>query len=219
MSLAEDLKNLDPNNPGQWPLVVQAVVGLAIAVLIGFAGWNFHIKNQQEELAKVESKEGDLKKAFEDKQKKAANLDALREQMKEMQQSFGEMVRQLPNKTEVAGLLVDISQTGLAAGLEFQLFEPKAEHTAEFYVELPINLKMSGTYHQFGEFVSGIAALPRIVTTHDISISPKKAGGQLEMIATAKTYRALEEEEEVTPKKAEASKKAAAPKKAAESKK
>lgn len=197
MSLADDLKNLDPNNPGQWPLPIQLVVGVVVCGLLMFAGWNFHIKNQREELAKVESKEGDLRKTFEDKQKKAANLDALREQMKEMQQSFGEMVRQLPNKTEVAGLLVDISQTGLAAGLEFQLFEPKAEHQAEFYVELPINLRMTGTYHQFGQFVSGIAALPRIVTTHDISISPKKgkdSSGQLEMTAIAKTYRALEEE-------------------------
>jgi len=195
MSFADDLKNLDPNNPGMWPFPVQMLVGLVVCGLLMFAGWNFDVKNQRAELAKVESKETDLRKTFEDKQKKAANLDDLRLQMKEMQQSFGEMVRQLPNKTEVAALLVDISQTGLAAGLEFQLFEPKSERPAEVYVELPINLKMTGSYHQFGQFVSGIAALPRIVTTHDISISSKKSGGALEMTAVAKTYRALEEEE------------------------
>lgn len=194
MSFADDLKNLDPNNPGAWPLPVQALVGLVVCIGLMFGGWQFKIKDQRVELAKVQAKEGDLKKEFEDKQKKAANLGPLREQMKEMEQSFGEMVRQLPNKTEVAGLIVDISQTGLSAGLEFELFEPKSERPAEFYVELPINLRMSGTYHQFGSFVSGIAALPRIVTTHDIKIAPKKAGGILEMTATAKTYRALEEE-------------------------
>ncbi|MBI2992776.1 MAG: type 4a pilus biogenesis protein PilO [Gammaproteobacteria bacterium] len=195
MSFADDLKNLDPNNPGRWPFAVQMLAGAVLCGLLLFVGWNFDVKNQRAELAKVESKEADLRKTFEDKQKKVANLDDLREQMKEMEQSFGEMVRQLPNKTEVAALLVDISQTGLAAGLEFQLFEPKSERQAEFYVELPINLKMTGTYHQFGLFVSGIAALPRIVTTHNISISSKKAGGTLEMTAVAKTYRALEEEE------------------------
>lgn len=207
MSFADNFKNLDPNNPGLWPLPVQAIAGAVVCVGLIFAGWNFHIKNLVAEVEKVEKKEAELKTAFEDKQKRSANLDALKEQMKEMQQSFGDMLRQLPNKTEVAGLIVDISQTGLSAGLEFELFQPQAERVSEFYAELPISLRVTGDYHQFGQFVSGIAALPRIVTTHNITITKggkgKSARGKgaaagpftLTMSAQAKTYRALEEEE------------------------
>jgi type IV pilus assembly protein PilO len=204
MSFADNFKNLDPNNPGAWPLPVQAIVGVILCGALIFGGWNFHIKNQVAELTAVAKKEGELKKVFEDKQKKSANLAALKEQMKEMQQSFGDMLRQLPNKTEVAGLIVDISQTGLSAGLEFELFQPQAERKTEFYAELPISIRVSGDYHQFGQFVSGIATLPRIVTTHEISITKGGARGKkgeeggtarLSMSAIAKTYRALEEEE------------------------
>jgi type IV pilus assembly protein PilO len=193
MSFIDDLNNLDPNNPGVWPFPIQlAVVGVLVLVLV-YAGYHFDISKQREELASIESKEAELKETFERKQKKTANLNALREQMKEMEQSFGDMLRQLPNKTEVAGLLVDISQTGLSSGLEFELFQPKAEVPTEFYAELPISIRVKGSYHQIGEFVSGIAALPRIVTTHDIKISGKS--GELGMTATAKTYRAIEEDE------------------------
>lgn len=201
MSLADDLKNLDPNNPGQWPLIVQLGVGVILLAGLLFAGWHFHVKDQRIDLAKFEKQEQELRDTFTTKQKKAANLEALREQMKEMEQSFGDMLRQLPNRTEVAGLIVDISQTGLAAGLEFELFQPQSERPSEFYAELPINLRVTGDYHQFGEFVSGIAELPRIVTTHNISIEAagggKKGGetGRLRMSAVAKTYRALEDEE------------------------
>nr|WP_320416311.1 type 4a pilus biogenesis protein PilO [Candidatus Reidiella endopervernicosa] len=135
----------------------------------------------------------DLKKAFEFKQRKAANLDAYKEQLAEMERTFGALLRQLPNKAEIADLLVDISQTGLASGLEFELFKPTAERNKEFYVEHPINLKVIGQYHEFGEFASGIAALPRIVTLHDIGISPHKSKDMLVMTARAKTYRYLEE--------------------------
>ena len=206
MSFADNFKNLDPSNPGMWPLPVQAIVGAVVCVGLIFAGWNFHIKNVVAEVEKVEKKEGELKTTFEAKQKKSANLNALKEQMKEMEQSFGDMLRQLPNKTEVAGLIVDISQTGLSAGLEFELFQPQAEKVSEFYAELPISIRVTGDYHQFGQFVSGIAALPRIVTTHDISVTKSGKGGAkgkgaapggstLIMSASAKTYRALEEEE------------------------
>ena len=195
MSLMDDLNNLDPNNPGLWPMPVQlAAVLIATVALIG-AGYKFVWSKQIEELKTVESKETEHREIFEAKQRKVANLVPLREQMKEMEQSFGDMLRQLPNKTEVAGLLVDISQTGLASGLEFELFQPRSESPTEFYAELPISIKVNGTYHQMGEFVSGIAALPRIVTTHDIQIS--KGDSQiLSMSATAKTYRAIEEDEE-----------------------
>lgn len=201
MSLIDDINNLDPNNPGVWPMPVKIIAFVVVFAGIVYAGWHFDITKQREELAGLDQKEKDQIAVLDAKQKKAANLNALKEQMKEMEQNFGDMVRQLPNKTEVAGLLIDISQTGLASGLEFKLFEPRGETPKEFYAELPINITVVGNYHQFGEFVSGIASLPRIVTTHDISI--KSSGGNavdgvppLEMTAIAKTYRALEEESE-----------------------
>ena len=199
MSFIDDINNLDPNNPGVWPMPIKAVVFAVVFVAIVYAGWHFDITAQRETLFSLEKKEKDQFEILDIRQKKAANLNALKEQMKEMQQNFGDMVRQLPNKTEVAGLLIDISQTGLSAGLEFKLFEPKGEAPKEFYAELPINISVVGDYHQFGEFVSGIASLPRIVTTHDISILPIKGTPvngvpMLQMKAVAKTYRALEED-------------------------
>jgi len=194
MSIADQFKNLDPQNPGAWPFLIQCVAGLGLFVVVVFLGFYLNINSQRDDLANAQSKEVNLKTTFEKKQKQAANLNALKDQMKEMEQSFGDMLRQLPNKTEVPGLIVDISQTGLASGLQFVLFQPQREHKAEFYAELPIKIEVTGTYHQFGEFISGIAALPRIVTTHDIQIKKLK-GGELQMSAVAKTYRALEEGE------------------------
>lgn len=198
MSFADSFKNLDPNNPGMWPMPVQLIAGAVLTGILIFGGWYAHVSKQVAEVESLKLKEEELKKVFQDKQTKAANLNALREQMKEMEQSFGDMLRQLPNKTEVAGLIVDISQTGLAAGLEFELFQPQGEKPSEFYAELPINIKVTGSYHQLGEFISGIAALPRIVTTHNVRIGKKGQGAaaRLEMSAVAKTYRALEDEEE-----------------------
>ena len=197
MSLIDDINNLDPNNPGLWPVPVKIIAFIALFVALLFAGWKFDIIKQREVLADLEKNEKEQLEVLDARQKKAANLNALKEQMKEMEQSFGDMVKQLPNKTEVAGLLIDISQTGLASGLEFKLFQPGGEAPREFYAELPINISVVGNYHQFGEFVSGVAALPRIVTTHDINIKPldnKNSSDQLQMTAVAKTYRALEEE-------------------------
>ena len=201
MSIIDDINNLDPNNPGAWPMPIKLAAFAILFVAILFAGWKFDITKQREELAGLEQKEKEQIDILDARQRKAANLKALKDQMKEMEQSFGDMVKQLPNKTEVAGLLIDISQTGLAAGLEFKLFQPKGESPKEFYAELPISISVVGDYHQFGEFVSGIAALPRIVTTHDISIKPLgndegSATPKLQMDAIAKTYRALEEESE-----------------------
>ena len=198
MSIIDDINNLDPNNPGVWPVGFKIAVFVIVFVALVYAGWHFDITKLREELAGLKQKEIEQIQVLEIRQKKVANLDALKEQMKEMEQSFDDMLRQLPNKTEVADLLIDISQTGLAAGLEFKLFEPKGETPREFYAELPINISIVGDYHQFGEFVSGIAALPRIVTTHDIQIQPLGAEAPAErplsMTAVAKTYRALEEE-------------------------
>ena len=201
MSFADDLKNLDPNNPGLWPKPIQIVLFILLFIALLFAGWKFDITKKRDQLAALEKKETQQIETLKVRQRKAANLNALKEQMKEMEISFGDMVRQLPNQTEVAGLLVDISQTGLGAGLEFKLFEPKAENPKEFYAVLPISIKVVGNYHQFGEFISGLAQLPRIVTAHEIKIKSEQANEKaripiLEMNTIAKTYRALEEDEE-----------------------
>ena len=203
MSFADDLKNLDPNNPGLWPKPIQIVLFILLFIALLFAGWKFDITKKRDQLAALEKKETEKIAILKVRQRKAANLNALKEQMKEMEISFGDMVRQLPNQTEVAGLLVDISQTGLGAGLEFKLFEPKAENPKEFYAVLPISINVVGNYHQFGEFISGLAQLPRIVTTHEINIKSNQSNEKarvpiLEMNTIAKTYRALEEDEEAS---------------------
>lgn len=187
----EQFKGLDPNDPGSWPLVVKTVAIIAVCLAVLAAGYWFDTQHQLAELEKSKKKESELKDTFKVKQLKAINLDAYKQQMAEMERSFGAMLRQLPSKTEVAELLVDISQAGLGNGLEFELFKPLAEKPAEFYSELPIDVKVTGVYHDFGSFVSDVAALPRIVTLHDISIAGKDQ--TLIMSATAKTYRYLED--------------------------
>ena len=159
-------------------------------------GWYYlDTAEQLDRLSKSEQKEQELRRTFEEKQKKSANLEAYKLQLAEMKESFGAMLRQLPDKTEVAALLVDVSQTGLAVGLEFELFQPIGEVRKEFYAELPIKLKVNGDFHKFGSFVSGLASLPRIVTVHDVTIRPrgKTPKDALIMEATAKTYRYLDE--------------------------
>ena len=197
MSLIDDINNLDPSNPGVWPAGFKIAVFVIVFAALVYAGWHFDITKQREELAGLKQKEAEQIQVLEARQRKVANLDALKEQMQEMEQSFVDMLRQLPNKTEVADLLIDISQTGLSAGLEFKLFQPGGETPREFYAELPINISVVGDYHKFGRFISGIAALPRIVTTHNIQIQALGQGPAerpLSMTAVAKTYRALEEE-------------------------
>ena len=193
--------DLDPQNIGNWPGALKGLVILVLcAVLLG-AGYWFDTKEQLVRLAKAQEKEIQLKDQFEVKQRKAANLEPLREQLKEMKESFGNLLRLLPNKTEIEGLLVDISQSGLAAGLEFELFKPSKEQLEEFYAIQPITIRVTGSYHEFGNFVSSVAALPRIVTQHDVNIAPVAKGGNavggqdLIMSMVAKTYRYLEEEE------------------------
>ena len=192
-----NLNDLDLSNISRWPAAARAVVILFIMAGVIFLGYWFHMKDQLQVLQEAENKETSLKVIFEKKAKQAANLEAYEQQLKEMQESFGAMLRQLPNKTQVADLLVDISQTGLASGLEFELFKPEAEIPQEFYAILPIKIRVTGTYHEFGNFVSGVAALPRIVTLHDIKITKRGKGDndQLVMDMTAKTYRYLEESE------------------------
>lgn len=189
-----DVNDLDFHDMGNWPGAAKAgAIAIVCALLLG-AGYYFDTRDQLEQLNRHERKENELKDTFKKKANKAANLEAYKQQMVEMEQSFGAMLKQLPSKTEVAELLVDISQTGLASGLEFELFKPQGETPREFYAELPIQLRVVGDYHEFGSFVSGVAALPRIVTLHDFSITPNK-DGKLVMEATAKTYRYLDDEE------------------------
>src|SRR5688572_19744041 len=155
-------------------------------------------QRQRPELQRFESEEQQLRVEFRTKHAKAVNLDVYKQQLTDIERSFGALLRQLPGKTEVPNLLVDISQTGLAAGLEEKLFQPAPEQRRDFYAELPIKIRLSGSYHEFGEFVSGIAALPRIVTLHDIEIKPDAKDSsydQLTLDLTAKTYRYLDEEE------------------------
>jgi len=187
----EQFKGLDPNDPGSWPIVVQVLAVLLACVVVLGAGYWFDTQNQLVELEQAEKKEIELKDSFKSKQMKAINLDAYKKQMAEMERSFGAMLRQLPSETEVAELLVDISQAGLGNGLEFELFKPLSEKPAEFYAELPIDIRVTGSYHDMGNFVSDVAALPRIVTLHDISIKGEK--DSLTMTTVAKTYRYLEE--------------------------
>ncbi len=188
-----DFNDLSFDNIGEGPVLIKLLTVLVLCGAIAAAGYYYLVKDEYLALEKVEKTEQNLRAELERKQAKAVNLEAYREQLKEMQESFGAMLRQLPDKTEVAALLVDVSQTGLAAGLEFELFQPMPEIKQDFYAELPIKIKVVGDYHEFGEFVSGLAALPRIVTVHDVKISKQKKDGKLVMEATAKTYRYLEE--------------------------
>ena len=158
----QDLNNLDFSDIGEWPAPIKLFIVLLVAILVGVAWYYMDTQDQYAALERVRREEKDLRASFEEKQQKAANYEQYKAQLAEMQQTFGAMLRQLPNKKEVADLLIDVSQTGLAAGLEFQLFQPQNEIPKDFYAELPIKLRVVGDYHEFGEFVSGIAALPRI---------------------------------------------------------
>ncbi|HKZ72835.1 MAG TPA: type 4a pilus biogenesis protein PilO [Steroidobacteraceae bacterium] len=198
MNFLQELRSLDPRDPGRWPLPARAGVVAASFVVLSFVlAYVFVWERQRPELQRFEAEELQLRSEFRQKHSKAVNLEVYKQQLQDIERSFGALLRQLPGKTEVPNLLVDISQTGLAAGLEEKLFQPAPEQRRDFYAELPIRIRLSGSYHEFGEFVSGIAALPRIVTLHDIDIKPdsKDTFDQLTLDLTAKTYRYLDEEE------------------------
>jgi type IV pilus assembly protein PilO len=198
MNILEELRSLDPRDPGRWPLPVLAgAVAVAFLVLSGLGIYLLVWNEQRPRLQQFAAEEQKLKQEFHDKHAKAVNLEVYKQQLKDIERSFGALLRQLPGKTEVPSLLVDISQTGLAAGLQEKLFQPQPEVRKDFYAELPIKIRLTGSYHQFGEFVSGIAALPRIVTLHDVDIKPdsKDAYDQLSLELTAKTYRYMDEDE------------------------
>lgn len=200
MSLLDEIKDLDPNDPGRWPGPFRlGAIGLifliAVVLMAYFLAWS----PKKPDLDAARAEEATLTTTFEGKARKAANLDAYVAQLKEMEQSFGAMLRKLPNKTEVPSLLTDISQQGAGAGLDQKLFQPAPQVAKDFYAELPIKMRLTGTFHSIGAFVSGIAALPRIVTLHDVTIAPigkDKGSDQLQLDVTAKTYRYLDDTEQ-----------------------
>jgi type IV pilus assembly protein PilO len=198
MSILDDLKSLDPNDPGRWPLPVRAgTVALCFVVLSAALFYFFVWSDQKPRLDAANLEEIELRKTFQTKHSKAVNLAVYQQQLADIERSFGALLRQLPGRTEVPNLLVDISQVGVGAGLEEKLFQPANEIKKDFYAELPIKIRLSGSYHQMGEFVSGIAALPRIVTLHDITIKTdsKDAYDVLSFELTAKTFRYLDDAE------------------------
>ena len=207
MSILDDIRSLDPNDPGRWPLPVR--VGSVMACFLFIAAFLFYFlvwTEQKPILDRVVAEEQTLRETFKTKHSKAVNLAVYQQQLADIERSFGALLRQLPGKTEVPNLLVDISQVGVGAGLEEKLFQPSAEVKKDFYAELPIKIKLTGSYHQMGEFVSGIAALPRIVTLHEITIRPenKDMYDNLSFELTAKTFRYLDDAEVAAAEKAKA---------------
>ena len=195
-----NLSNMDWDieSSGSWPIPIKIAITVLLCLVLLGLGYYFDTQDQLTELDGLEVKEQELRVSFETKQKKAANLDEYKQQLDEIEKSFGDLLRQLPDKTQVPDLLVDVSQTGLASGLEFELFKPGAEIPKEFYAELPIDIRIVGSYMEFGSFVSGLASLPRIVTIHNVKILPRKDAGNAKnrpfvMEALVKTYRYLED--------------------------
>jgi len=180
--------NWDPNEAGTWPLPIKAATIAVICVLVFGAGVYYDTLDQLEALDVSRQKELDLKQSFEAKQKKSINLQDYQDQLAQIEIQLEDMIRQMPTKEEVASLLIDISKTGLASGLEFRLFKPGAPVRKDFYSELPINIEVIGGYEELGLFVSGLASLPRIVTVHDVSIIPEGKEGEMRMAAMVKTY-------------------------------
>ncbi|EUB76880.1 Pilus assembly protein PilO [Pseudomonas sp. GM41(2012)] len=186
-----DINDLDTNNMGSWPPAIKALAGILLMILVFSLGYSFSISDLQSQLELKREEESTLKEQFADKAHMAANLELYTQQMKEMENSFGVLLRQLPSDTEVPGLLEDITRTGLGSGLEFEEIKLLPENTQQFYIELPIQITVTGAYHDLATFVSGVAGLPRIVTLHDFDLAPAspEGGPKLRMSILAKTYR------------------------------
>lgn len=202
--IADDFRNLNPNDPGAWPLIprVAVLLGLFLAILVG--GWWFVWNEQLTELGQKEQEEQSLREQFLEKKRQAINLDLYTQQLADIDRSFGALLKQLPNKSEIEALLVEVNQAGLGRGLQFELFRPGGEEIKDFYAELPITVKINGSYHDIGAFAADIAKLPRIVTLNNIAISPMKEGGLLTLDAVTKTFRYLDDEEIAKQKRAAA---------------
>jgi len=194
-AVAEDFRTLDWKDPGAWPLIPRVIIlGGMFLALLAFAAW-FGWQSQYEELDAKRQEEAKLKEDWLAKKKQAVNLDAYRSQLAEIERSFGALLKQLPNAAEMESLLVDINQAGLGRGLQFELFRPGGEVVKDFYAELPIVVNLAGSYHDFGAFAGDVAKLPRIVTLNGINVTQAKTGGGLELAATVKTFRYLDESE------------------------
>ena len=193
-TLLADFKTLDPKDPGLWPVFPRMIILAGVLVAVMLAAWWFGWRVQMEELDAKHQQEERLKEEWSTKKSQAVNLEEYQKQLAEINRSFGALLKQLPNASEMESLLVDINQAGLGRGLQFDLFKPGAESLRDFYAELPITIKLAGSYHDLGAFTGDIAKLPRIVTLNDIDVSPAKDGG-LTMSAVAKTFRYLDEEE------------------------
>ena len=200
-AIADDFRYLNPNDPGAWPLIPKLTMLLGLFAALLLAGWWFLWSDQLAELEGKQKEEETLKQQYLDKKRQAVNPDLYIEQLAEIDRSFGALLKQLPNKSEIEALLIEVNQAGLGRGLQFDLFRPGAEQVKDFYAELPIAVKINGGYHDFGAFAADIAKLPRIVTLNNISIVPGK-DGVLALDATTKTFRYLDEEEVARQKKA-----------------
>jgi type IV pilus assembly protein PilO len=197
----EDLKTLNFKDVGGWPVLPKVLALVVLLALVLFGAYWFDWQTEMERLDAARREESQLREAFLTKKKQAINLDTYRQQLKEIDQSFGALLKQLPNKSEMDALLVDINQAGLGRGLEFELFKPAPKETmSEFYAELPVTVKVTGGFHDFGSFASDIAQMPRIVTLNDVKIESTK-DGRLSMDCVAKTYRYLDEAEIAAQKK------------------
>lgn len=205
--VADEFKTLDPKDPGMWPLVPRIVILIAMFLFLLLGAWWLGWRVQLEELENKQKEEARLRDDWLNKKKQAVNLDEYRRQLAEMDRSFGVLLKQLPNKSEMEALLVDINQAGLGRGLQFELFKPGAETLKGFYAELPITIKLTGSYHDLGAFAGDVAKMARIVTLNDIDVAEQgaqkdKGGGMLTMSTTAKTFRYLDEDEIAKQKKA-----------------
>lgn len=198
--IVDDFRFMNPNDPGAWPLVPKITAMLGLFALMLLAGWWFVWSDQLAELESKQLEEQSLKTQYLEKKRQAVNLDLYTQQLAEIDRSFGALLKQLPNKSEIEALLIEVNQAGLGRGLQFELFRPGAEQMKDFYAELPIAVKINGNYHDFGAFAADIAKLPRIVTLNNISIVPIN-GGALSLDATTKTFRYLDEDEMAKQKK------------------
>lgn len=200
-AIADDFRYMNPNDPGAWPLIPKITVLFGLFVLLLVGGWWFVWSDQLLELETKQHEEETLRQQYLDKKRQAVNLDLYTQQLAEIDRSFGALLKQLPNKSEIEALLIEVNQAGLGRGLQFDLFRPGAEQMKDFYAELPVAVKINGSYHDIGAFAADIAKLPRIVTLNNISITPIKDGG-LTLDASIKTFRYLDDEEVARQKKA-----------------
>lgn len=200
-AIANDFRFMNPNDPGAWPLIPKITVLFGLLLVILLAGWWFLWSDQLVELETKQREEETLKQQYLEKKRQAVNLDLYIQQLAEIDRSFGALLKQLPNKSEIEALLIEVNQAGLGRGLQFELFRPGQEQIKDFYAELPIVVKINGSYHDFGAFAADIAKLPRIVTLNNIAIGSAKDGGVLSLDATTKTFRYLDEEEIARQKK------------------